>query len=140
VRGDATVTEKIHAFGRFSRFTDTLTGKTEFGPAGGRGFGIGGYAGTSKGANDSLASGMDVALNPTLLTDFRLAYYRYNIKTSKFDQNVAAATQLGIPNLNLGDFYTNGSPGYDIATLPGGSTQPVFGSDLNVNRCNCPLT
>ena len=27
-----------------------------------------------------------------------------------------------------------------MATLPGGSTQPVFGSDLNVNRCNCPLT
>ena len=26
VRGDATITEKIHAFGRFSRFTDTLSG------------------------------------------------------------------------------------------------------------------
>jgi len=140
VRGDYTLSEKMHAFGRFSRFTDTLTGKTEFGAAGGRGFGIGGYAGTSKGANDSLASGMDIALNSSLLTDFRLAYYRYNIKTSKFDQGVAAATALGIPGLNLGDFYTNGSPGYDMATLSGGNTQPVFGSDLNVNRCNCPLT
>jgi hypothetical protein len=140
VRGDWTMNEKIHTFGRFSRFTDTLTGKTEFGSAGGRGFGIGGYAGTSKGANDSLGTGMDIALSSTLLTDFRLGYYRYNIKTSKFDQNVEAATALGIPNLNLGDFYTGGSPGYDISTLSGGSTQPVFGSDLNVNRCNCPLT
>jgi len=140
VRGDWTLNEKMHAFGRFSRFTDTLTGKTEFGAAGGRGFGIGGYAGTSKGANDSLASGMDIALSSTLLTDFRLGYYRYNIQTSKFDQDVEAADQLGIPGLNTGDYYTGGSPGYDVATLPGGSTQPVFGSDLNVNRCNCPLT
>src|SRR4051794_31845939 len=140
VRGDYNVTQTMHAFGRFSRFTDTLTGKTEFGAAGGRGFGIGGYAGTSKGANDSLASGMDIALKPTLLTDFRLAYYRYNIKTSKFDQSSQSADAIGIPGLNTGDFYTAGSPGYDIGTLPGGSTQPVFGSDLNVNRCNCPLT
>jgi len=140
VRGDYTLNERMHAFGRFSRFTDTLTGKTEFGEAGGRGFGIGGYAGTSKGANDSLASGMDIALNSSLLTDFRLGYYRYNIKTSKFDQSVAAADKLGIPHLNTGDYFTGGSPGYDIGTLPGGSTQPVFGSDLNVNRCNCPLT
>ena len=140
-RLDFTVNEKMHAFERFSRFKDTLTGKTEFGAAGGRGFGIGGYAGTSKGANDSLASGMDIALNPGLLTDFRLAYYRYNIITSKFDQNVDAATQLGIPGLNIaGDHFTGGSPGYDIGTLSGGNTQPVFGSDLNVNRCNCPLT
>ena len=139
-RMDYTLNERMHAFERFSRFKDTLTGKTEFGAAGGRGFGIGGYAGTSKGANDSLASGMDIAISPKLLTDFRLAYYRYNIVTSKFDQTVEAATQLGIPNLNTGTYFTGGSPGYDFATLPGGSTQPVFGSDLNVNRCNCPLT
>jgi len=139
-RLDYTLNERMHAFERFSRFTDTLTGKTEFGAAGGRGFGIGGYAGTSKGANDSLASGMDIALSSKLLTDFRLAYYRYNIITSKFDQSVAAATNLGIPGLNTGTYFTGGSPGYDIGTLPGGSTQPVFGSDLNVNRCNCPLT
>ncbi len=91
-RVDFNLTSTMHAFERFSRFTDTLTGKTEFGAAGGRGFGIGGYAGTSQGANDSLASGMDIAINPTLLTDFRLAYYRYNIRTSKFDQDVDAAT------------------------------------------------
>jgi hypothetical protein len=138
-RVDWTLNERMHIFERFSRFTDTLTGKTEFGSAGGRGFGIGGYAGTSKGANDSAAVGMDIAVNPKLLTDFRLGYYRYNIKTSKFDQS-STTNLLGIPGLNLGDYYTAGSPGYDIATLSGGSTQPVFGSDLNVNRCNCPLT
>jgi outer membrane receptor protein involved in Fe transport len=139
-RVDFTINQSMHAFERFSRFTDTLTGTTLFGPAGGLGFGLGGYAGTSKGANDSLAGGMDIAINQSLLTDFRLGYYRYNIRTQKFDQGQESAKALGISGLNMGDFYTGGSPGYDFATLPGGGTQPVYGSDLNVNRCNCPLT
>ena len=50
-----------------------------FGAAGGPGFGINNYGGNSNGANDSLASGMDIAISPKLLTDFRLGYYRYNI-------------------------------------------------------------
>ncbi len=57
------VTQKIHAFGRFSRFTDTLTGATIFGAAGGTGFGLQGYGGTSTGANDSFAGGADMAMN-----------------------------------------------------------------------------
>ena len=40
---------------------------------------------------------MDIALNPNLLTDFRLAYYRYNIITSKFDQNVALGHSARYP-------------------------------------------
>jgi hypothetical protein len=42
IRGDYTINEKMHAFGRFSRFTDTLSGTVMFGDAGGPGFGIGG--------------------------------------------------------------------------------------------------
>jgi len=146
VRGDYNLTATMHAFGRFSRFTDTLTGKQLFGVAGGPGFGLGNYGGTSQGANDSLASGMDIALKPTLLTDFRLAYYRYNIITHKSDQSAEFANDLGIPGLNTGDYYTGGSPTFNIAKLPGGSGTPVdsnnynYGDGLNVNRCNCPLT
>jgi hypothetical protein len=140
VRGDYTLNEKMHAFGRFSRFTDLLSGKVAFGAAGGPGFGIGGYGGNSKSASDSLASGMDIALNPTLLTDFRLGYYRYNIITSKHDQNVEFANTLGIPGINTGTYFTGGAPGFQPATLPGGSTQPQYGDGLNINRCNCPLT
>ena len=84
VRGDYTMNDKVHFFGRFSRFTDTLTGTTLFGPAGGSGFGIGGYGGTSHGANDSLALGTDIALTPKLVTDVRLGYFRYNIGTVKY--------------------------------------------------------
>jgi hypothetical protein len=146
VRGDYTLNDRTHVFGRFSRFTDTLTGTTLFGPAGGAGFGLGGYGGTSIGANDSAAAGVDIAINPKLVTDVRLGYFRYNIDTSKYDQGTPFATNLGIPNLNTGDPITSGAPGFQIqevgAAFGATFTQdqgPQYGSDLNINRCNCPL-
>lgn len=144
VRGDYTIDEAKHAFARFSRFTDTLTGTVMFGSAGGPGFGLGGYGGNSKGANDSLATGMDIAINPNLLTDFRLGYYRYNVIDSKHDQSVEFANTLGIPGINLDTYFTGGSPGFVPDNVPGGSGGDsgvtAFGDGLNVNRCNCPLT
>ncbi|HEY1902398.1 MAG TPA: carboxypeptidase regulatory-like domain-containing protein [Terracidiphilus sp.] len=142
-RLDYTLNEKAHAFERFSRFTDTLTGAVMFGAAGGPGFGINNYGGNSSGANDSLASGMDIAISPKMLTDFRLGYYRYDIGDVKHDAGVEEATALGIPGINIGGAITSGSPGFFPANLPGGGggTQgdPVFGDGLSVNRCNCPL-
>jgi outer membrane receptor protein involved in Fe transport len=147
-RVDWQATSKMHVFERFSRFTDTLTGKTIFGDAGGTGFGLQGYGGTSKGADDSLAAGFDMAVSSTLLTDFRVGYYRYNIKTSKYDQGTDFATQLGIPGLNVGG-VTSGAPSFKIADADRSGNQVFnsgqnlgaqYGSGLNVNRCNCPLT
>jgi len=147
VRGDYQVTERIHAFGRFSRFTDTLTGKTMFGAAGGAGFGLGSYGGSSTGHNDSLALGTDIAVNPKLVTDVRLGYYRYNIANQKYDAGVDFATQLGIPGENLGTPSTSGAPLFNITEVgsfgnPNNSqgTGPQYGGGLNVTRCNCPLT
>ncbi len=146
-RVDFQATQKIHAFARFSRFTDTLSGNTLFGAAGGAGFGINGFGGTSVGANDSTAAGADVAVNANLLTDFRLGYYRYNIVTSKYDQSTPLATQLGIMGLNLGDRFTDGAPGFNLTDVgsSGGPTNPQsggsqYGSGLNITRCNCPTT
>jgi outer membrane receptor protein involved in Fe transport len=147
-RVDWQASSKIHVFERFSRFTDTLTGKTIFGTAGGTGFGLQGYGGTSIGANDSLAAGMDMAISSSLLTDVRIGYYRYNIGTSKYDQATDFATALGIPGLNVGG-ATSGAPSFKIAgsdrsgnqTFNDGQNQGAqYGSGLNVNRCNCPLT
>jgi hypothetical protein len=148
VRSDYQMNDKVHFFGRFSRFTDTLTGLTMFGPAGGAGFGLGGYGGTSKGANDSVALGTDIALNPKLVTDIRLGYFRYNIITSKYNQNTDLATQLGIPGMNTGISITGGAPSFQLAEV-GASTGaepangqnqgPQYGAGLNVDRCNCPL-
>ena len=140
-RLDYAINEKMHAFERFSRFWDLLSGKTLFGSnMGGAGFGIGGYGGNSNGANDSLATGMDIALSPRLLTDFRLGYYRYNVIDAKANQNVNFDNTLNIPGINLGDYATSGTSGFFLQTLPGGTTQPEYGQSLNINRCNCPLT
>ena len=147
-RADYTINQKMHAFERFSRFWDTLSGTVMFGQAGGSGFGINNYGGNSKGANDSLATGMDIAINPKLLTDFRLGYYRYNVIDTKYDQGVEFANTLGIPGINTGSNFTSGSPGFQIDGLPTGTTNnPVFGNanwmygaGLGINRCNCPLT
>ena len=142
-RVDYTINEKMHAFERFSRFWDTLSGTVMFGAAGGPGFGINNYGGNSNGANDSLASGMDIAISPKLLTDFRLGYYRYNVIDTKHDQGTEFANTLGIPGINIGGNITSGSPGFNITNLPGGgggTNGTVYGDGLNINRCNCPLT
>ncbi len=147
VRLDYTLSAKIHSFVRFSRFTDILSGGTLFGAAGGAGFGLGGYGGSSLGANDSTAAGVDIAINPKLVTDIRLGYLRYNIDTAKYDQTTPLATQLGIGGLNTGSSFTDGAPGFIITEVgsygtPSDATDggPQYGSGLNINRCNCPLS
>ena len=146
-RVDFQITQGMHAFERFDRFTDTLSGSTIFGAAGGAGFGINNYGGNSTGANDSLAAGMDIAISPTLLTDWRIGYYRYDIADAKFDQGTNFATSLGIPGINLGDIDTSGAPGFNLTDVGsnGGPSNPQstgsqYGSDLNITRCNCPLS
>jgi outer membrane receptor protein involved in Fe transport len=146
-RVDFQATQKIHAFGRFSRFTDTLTGSTIFGAAGGTGFGIANYGGTSVGANDSVAAGADIAVSSNLLTDFRLGYYRYNAVTSKYDQGQPFSANLGIPGVNLDSGFTSGASAFNLTDIGGrgnpnnpSGAGPQYGSGLNVNRCNCPLT
>jgi hypothetical protein len=156
VRIDETVNEKIHAFGRFSRFTDILSGTTMFGAAGGDGFGIGGYGGSSKGANDSLALGTDIALNSKLVTDVRLGYFRYNIIDVKYDESnanlpiqgenisgtgantaLAVPVDYGAPDFNIADLNVT-SAGAGPNNSQGDGAQ--YGAGLNVDHCNCPLT
>jgi hypothetical protein len=143
-RVDYTLNERAHAFERFSRFYDTLSGTVMFGAAGGPGFGINNYGGNSNGANDSLSSGMDIAISPKLLTDFRLGYYRYDVIDTKHDQGTEFANTLGIPGINIGGNITSGSPGFNVTNVPGGGggtqASTVYGDGLNINRCNCPLT
>ena len=154
VRGDWTLNDKVHIFGRFSRFTDLLSGNTLFGPAGGSGLGLGGYGGTSTGANDSAALGTDIAINPKLVTDIRLGYFRYNILTGKYDPT---NTNLPIQGENISGTGVNsalvvpidyGAPDFNVADL--NVTNPTaspnnsqaagsqYGAGLNVDRCNCP--
>jgi len=77
---------------------------------------------------------MDIAVSPKLLTDFRLGYLRYHVKTTKFDGTTDLATEAGIPGLNTSDPSTAGSPAF----YPGDGLS-AFGSGLGVNACNCGL-
>ncbi len=151
VRGDATLNQRLHVFGRFSRFTDTLSGASLFGPAGGPGLGIAGFGGVSQGANDSLATGADFVVNSKLVTDVRLGYFRYDISTHKNDpgntnlpfigENVSGGgltvpTNYGTPDISIADLNVtsaNGGPNN------GQNTGAQFGTGLNMNHCNCPL-
>ena len=158
VRGDVNLTQKVHAFGRFSRFTDTLTGATLFGSAGGAGFGIGGYGGTSQGANDSLALGVDMLITPKLTADVRLGYFRYNIITSKYDQtannlpiqgenipgtgansSLTIPGQFGAPDFNVADIKVSGPSNLSGSDSNSQADGSQYGAGLNVDRCNCPL-
>jgi outer membrane receptor protein involved in Fe transport len=143
-RLDGQISEKAHAFARFSRFTDVLSGAQMFGNnLGGPGFGLGqpGYGGSSTGANDSFAGGMDYAVSSKLLTDFRLGYYRYNIIDVKNNQGSDyVSSTLMIPGENTADASTSGTGGFIFANPPSGGASSLFGSGLAASRCNCPLT
>ena len=152
IRGDASLNEKMHVFGRFSRFTDVLSGGSLFGTAGGPGLGIAGFGGTSLGANDSLALGTDIAVNSKLVTDVRLGYFRYNIGTAKNDptntnlpflgENISGASptlavpvDYGTPDINIADLNVTNASNPSNSQNAGAQ----FGSGLNMNHCNCPL-
>ena len=142
VRVDHTLNQKMSEFVRFSRWTNKLTGAQMFDTnnvgAGGGGFGLGGYGGQSSSADDNLAIGADYIVSPSLITDLRLGYLRYNIADAKNDASTEFANSIGMPGINFGTSSTGGSPGFFIASLPQG-TQPLYGDGLNIDRCNCPL-
>ena len=151
VRGDATLNQRLHVFGRFSRFTDTLSGASLFGPAGGPGLGIAGFGGVSQGANDSLAAGADFVVNSTLVTDVRLGYFRYDITTHKNDptntnlpfigentsgDGLTVPVNYGTPDISIADLNVNSANAGPNNPQNGGAQ---FGTGLNMNHCNCPL-
>jgi len=150
VRIDHQTTEKLHVFGRYSLANYNQTAGGAFGLLGGRGFGDGGFAGTSKSRNQSIASGFDYALGPTLLTDFRFGFVRYHVNVSPLGVGTTPASDIGIPGLNLGDAFTSGQPGYFVGKFGDSGTENTgdiaqtggisgIGFALGINRCNCPL-
>ncbi len=144
-RIDDQFSSRTHIFGRYSYFNNGTSSNTVFGSVlGGQGFSspTNSFGGSATGRNQNAVVGADIALNPKLLTDFRLGYLRYHVRTAKYDGSADLATQLGIPGLNIpGQPFTDGAPGFFIENSSGGAgdgLSPV-GSALNVNACNCPL-
>ncbi len=142
-RVDYNFRESMHAFGRYSYFSNANSANVIFGPAGGSGFSsiTNNFGGSATGRNQSAVAGMDIGLSPTLLTDFRLGYLRYHVSTEKYDGEQDLATEAGIPGMNLGTAFTSGAPGFFMNNTSGGSGDGLsnFGSSLQVNACNCHL-
>jgi hypothetical protein len=142
VRIDDQLSDRTHAFGRYSYFGNGTSSSTIFGKGGGTGFSsaTNSFGGTASGRSQSAVLGMDIALSPKLLTDFRLGYLRYHVKTQKYDGTENLASDVGIPGLNLGDSFTAGAPAFYVEGASGGGDGlSNFGSALGVNACNCPL-
>ena len=143
VRVDYELRQSVHTFGRYSYFNNKNSASTIFGAAGGSGFSsiTNNFGGSAAGRNQSAVTGMDIGLNPKLLTDFRLGYLRYHVSTEKYDGTQDLATMAGIPGLNSGTAFTAGAPGFFMNNTSGGSGDGLssFGSSLQVNACNCHL-
>jgi outer membrane receptor protein involved in Fe transport len=135
-RWDYYVSERMHAFGRYSFADYLLISPGVFGGAGG---GVGfdpnsTFSGESKTRNQSLASGFDYTLNANWTTDFRFGFYRYRVSVDPGQAQTTPAKDAGIPGLNNDDF-TGGMPGFFINGVGGFN----FGYALGVSACNCPL-
>jgi hypothetical protein len=135
-RWDYYVSEKMHAFGRYSFADYRLTSPGVYGSLGGGiGFQPGSpFAGESNTRNQSLASGFDYTLSSAWLTDFRFGFYRYRVNVDPGQAGTTPAKDNSIPGLN-NDSFTGGMPYFNIAGV--GALQ--FGYALGVNACNCPL-
>jgi hypothetical protein len=142
-RWDSYLSGKTHVFGRYSLADYRMDSPGIFGElAGGRGFDeVAPFAGVSRTRNQSIATGFDYSLSPTLLTDFRFGWFRYRVNVDPGGGDVNPAAEAGIPGLNIDDF-SRGMPAFLLNGYgPGGNTgnQFNFGYALQFARCNCPL-
>ena len=143
VRSDYVLNSKTQVFGRYSYQKFLRSGPGLFGAvAGGAALPAdsgGQFAGASHVKNQSLATGFDYVFSPTLLTDFRFGYMRYNVTVAPGGVGTTPATDAGIKGLNVDPLYSSGMPFFNVKGA-GGAPDFNFGYSLGANQCNCPLT
>jgi hypothetical protein len=149
IRVDATNSDRLKMFGRYSLADFALNGPTAFGAAGGPE--IVSLGGASNVRNQSVAYGFDYAWNNTIITDFRFGYFRYRVNVLPIDFGKSTSSDVGVPGLNLDQFSSGLFAGFVIDPrqqnpLGGFSLGSEelrkgfnFGSGQFVNRCGCPL-
>jgi len=117
-RADYFVTSKTVVFGKFSYFQASFFTPTAYGVAGG-GPPLGGIgvanAGNSSDHDKQLMFDYQHTFSPSLLTDARFGFSRIIISELQLDSATNAATQVGIPNINLGTVYTSGLPQISVS-------------------------
>lgn len=131
IRLDDQLTTDMHSFGRYDYAIFRLEGAPVFGAAGGAGFGLGQTTGYDTVQNQSATFGIDDAVKPNLLMDFRFGFLAYHVDDNKWDAGTTPAASDGLPNLNTGAYDTSGSPTYDVTD----NSVSNFGNQ----NCNCPL-
>ncbi len=147
LRGDYVLSSKLRQFARYSFSDFRETGSPAFGSAGGLGTNPSEFAGVMRDRNQGISAGFSLTVNPSLLTDFRFGFFRYNLRLDSLDSGTTPATEAGIIGLNLnGDSYTSGLPDIQldnpsVAGLPvaGNLDFLRFGYSPSVNTCDCPL-
>ena len=144
VRTDYFATDKFHVFGRYSIAEFDLNAPGIFGPVGGgRGYdpagGIGGTSVLAQNHHISIAGGGDYVVSPSLFTDFRFGFFRYNVVQRPPTGGTNAAKAAGIPGLNNDEFSSH-MPGMSIQDYSFLSNENLFkfGNSLTTS-CNCPL-
>ncbi len=110
-RVDYYASPKTLVFGKFSYFGSNFFTNNVFGAQGG-GPPLGGIANSGNSNTHTYNAMVDYqyAFSPTLLQDFRFSYSRLVIQELQLDAGTDAATQAGIPDINLGTVYTSGLP------------------------------
>lgn len=134
-RVDQYQTQNLHLFGRYSfqRYYQQAPGALGTLQGGPNLNGIR-FAGISDARVQSLASGFDYTVSPTVLTDFRFGFFRYRVFVNPNGLGTTPATDAGIPGLNVSPI-TDTPPGFFIDGTGGFN----FGYALGINGCNCPL-
>ncbi|HXG56499.1 MAG TPA: TonB-dependent receptor, partial [Vicinamibacterales bacterium] len=117
---------RTQGFVRYSYFQADTADPPSFGVLGGPSTGGGGTAAIGDARNQSGALNLTRAFSPKVVAEFRAGFVRVNIQGAS-PTEADLATQVGIPGINTGDFFTGGLPrinisGYDFlgiaATLP----------------------
>jgi outer membrane receptor protein involved in Fe transport len=143
-RVDFFATPKTVVFGKFTYFQASFDTPTAYGIAGG-GNPLGGVgvanAGLSADHDKSLMFDYQHTFSPSLLTDARFAFSRIVISELQPDFSTDAATNAGIPNVNLGTVYTSGLPEIQITDpltpfIMGDEGLPFFEHEANFEFYN----
>ena len=138
IRLDGRLSDTVNTFIRYSMARYDINGPSAFGEGGGEQ--LVSLGGVSEVRNHSLALGADFTLNSTTVLDVRFGFFKYGVNVLPGDFGTTPAQDAGIPGLNLGDDFTSGLPAIEIQGGTGNALGMEFGSGLEVNRCNCPLS
>jgi outer membrane receptor protein involved in Fe transport len=129
-RVDWFATSKTVIFGKFSYFEASFFTPTAYGVPGG-GPPLGGVgvanAGNSSDHDKQFMFNYQHTFSPSLLTDARFGFSRLIISELQLDANTDAATEAGIPGINLGTVYTSGLPQITVSDPLTGFAMGDFG-------------